>query len=670
MNAWTALLRDDWIRFSLQILASVTVISVCAVLAGRLARSSPALRFTIAAFALGACLVVPALTLLMRSSGQGWVKLRVPVATEVKPTPVAPMDLTPELEAAPTGSYVIEQPVLPTPVPQTPSKPIDWRRTLLVVYGMGFGVGVASLGLGALSARRLRQAGNRPNAGQVEALISAGVDPSDPWPFATVRVVDEHRSPAVIGVLRPTLVLSGPLLDRLSTRELRQVIAHEGEHVKGRHGWLGLLQRLSSIVFWPHPLVHLVARDLSRSQEDLCDNAALDEGARTDYARILVDLAERPNRATAGLIHGMNGTRFPLESRIRGLLDPQRSTQNTMNRPTRSAVFGVTTTLAILLAGIQFGAAQDTIIVQGEPIDHAVAPATVQDYRVVQGYELKPAVAAKVQANAKLTKKQRAALAKAEKEADRAAAAHAKALARLNQLHSALTAHGKPLRVRPSGLHVLQPRIAVMPEGTTVIRGSKADRLHVSGSTTVTYDAASGKYLVKTGDGEVRVVEPAHTVQVPSGQGATAAPAAAAAGVNIAEPATAPTAQAGSLPGEAPKPGTWHADAAPAGWRQDDGLARAPIATAQGKPLTTFRAVKEGDLFVPVKATAKSPMIYTTKAGSKLSYRVVSIPLSKTAKKAISVLKNATVILYSDGTTEIRPAQAKKTVKTRAKKHS
>ena len=131
--------------------------------------------------------------------------------------------------------------------------------------------------------------------------------------------------PVVVGLLRPRVILPGGLAESIASDQLRDILIHEGAHVVRRDAWVGLLQRLTSAFFWPHPLVHYASGELTRAREELCDNHVLRHGDRRDYARTLLDLTERYlplGAARPGL--GLLGTRWTLADRVAGLLDTRR----------------------------------------------------------------------------------------------------------------------------------------------------------------------------------------------------------------------------------------------------------------------------------------------------------------------------------------------------------
>src|SRR5438552_27515 len=81
-------------------------------------------------------------------------------------------------------------------------------------------------------------------------------------------------------------------------------------------------ERLATIVFWPHPLVHRLNRALSRTREEVCDNYALRAGDRHQYARALLSVSEGiKDRNPVPWAVGLMEPKWRLEDRIEGLLD-------------------------------------------------------------------------------------------------------------------------------------------------------------------------------------------------------------------------------------------------------------------------------------------------------------------------------------------------------------
>lgn len=90
-------------------------------------------------------------------------------------------------------------------------------------------------------------------------------------------ITTSRMGPAVIGLLRPTIILPTAILEGRSLSELEPVLAHELIHIRRGDLWIGLLQLLASVVWWFHPLVWFTGRRLKFEIEQCCDEEVLAE---------------------------------------------------------------------------------------------------------------------------------------------------------------------------------------------------------------------------------------------------------------------------------------------------------------------------------------------------------------------------------------------------------
>lgn len=149
-------------------------------------------------------------------------------------------------------------------------------------------------------------------------------------PIATSRGV---AGPIAGGVIRPVVLLPEGLARTISDRQMRDVLVHECAHVVRLDPLVGLLQRLAELLFWPHPAVHFLNRQLARAREEVCDNYALRQVNPVDYARTLLEITEaRPASPRASAAFGLSDPRWTLEERVTGLLDKRRVKTTRMNR--------------------------------------------------------------------------------------------------------------------------------------------------------------------------------------------------------------------------------------------------------------------------------------------------------------------------------------------------
>jgi TonB family protein len=81
--------------------------------------------------------------------------------------------------------------------------------------------------------------------------------------------------PAVVGALRPRIVLPADFEQRYDERQRALVLAHERCHLRRGDLQVNLLASALRCVFWFNPLVHLAAARLRVDQELACDAAVL-----------------------------------------------------------------------------------------------------------------------------------------------------------------------------------------------------------------------------------------------------------------------------------------------------------------------------------------------------------------------------------------------------------
>lgn len=145
--------------------------------------------------------------------------------------------------------------------------------------------------------------------------------------------------PLTLGVLRPVIVLPRTLMSRLRQNEARAVLLHEAAHIRHRDPLLGLMQRLLRAFYWWNPLIHRITADLSRDREEICDNYAIRRCGAAFYARFLTGMV-RHGRTGAPVAPacGLAETPFPLERRLRGILDADRSLRTGLSLPRRVLV--------------------------------------------------------------------------------------------------------------------------------------------------------------------------------------------------------------------------------------------------------------------------------------------------------------------------------------------
>ncbi len=110
-----------------------------------------------------------------------------------------------------------------------------------------------------------------------------------------VQVVGGNIGPALVGVLRPTLVLPFAVIANRSGRFMEIVLAHELMHKRRGDLLWAMLQVIATSICWFHPAVWFAAKRLRIEAEKSCDVqtiAALGCSPR-DYANVLLEVLKR-----------------------------------------------------------------------------------------------------------------------------------------------------------------------------------------------------------------------------------------------------------------------------------------------------------------------------------------------------------------------------------------
>jgi len=161
-----------------------------------------------------------------------------------------------------------------------------------------------------------------------------------------LRLSSGAFSPAVCGLLRPTIVIPAALLERLSPDSVKAVLIHELAHVKRADLWINSLQTVLQVIYFYNPLIWLAHAIVRRVREQAVDEMALVAlGAEArSYGNTLIDIAEMAFlRASPALgLVGVAESRKSLEGRIRQMIA----------RPIpKRANVGATAALAIVVVG-------------------------------------------------------------------------------------------------------------------------------------------------------------------------------------------------------------------------------------------------------------------------------------------------------------------------------
>jgi internalin A len=228
----------------------------------------------------------------------------------------------------------------PAPIPLSPA------GTLLVLWGAGL-----TFVLARLVWKCWRTSGLIASADLGDARVNALADRVG-GRFGMKRRprVGTTRAPIapfVFGVLNPTVLLPRTLVEQASDEQLLMVLAHEFAHVRRRDPLLGWGFALCHAVYFFHPLLPFVRRQLLLERERACDDwvLSLSQVRPSVYARLLVAVASMcstPRQPLPALVTGE--TFHDLKTRLHGLR------QGTVRRAHLSPVSAAALALLALIA--------------------------------------------------------------------------------------------------------------------------------------------------------------------------------------------------------------------------------------------------------------------------------------------------------------------------------
>jgi TonB family protein len=230
--------------------------------------------------------------------------------------------------------------VLAQPMPEAAS----WTPLALTLLGL-WALGAAAV-VGAWASRAFK----------VRSLLRNSAPYTGALPRVTngpaVRMSLGLLEPALVGIVRPVLLLPRGIAEHLSQAQLGAVLEHELAHWRRRDNLTAAAHMLVEVVFWFHPLVWWIGARLVEERERACDEAVVRAGhdGRT-YAEGILNVCERYVASALKCAAGISGA--DLKRRV-----VEIARYRVMSElPMQKKILLVTFALGTLLVPIIFGAA-------------------------------------------------------------------------------------------------------------------------------------------------------------------------------------------------------------------------------------------------------------------------------------------------------------------------
>jgi protein involved in polysaccharide export with SLBB domain/beta-lactamase regulating signal transducer with metallopeptidase domain len=233
---------------------------------------------------------------------------------EPAPAPHAPVTAALGMVSSTVLPLTAPMPLIVAPPVVTPNTRI--LRALVLAWFVGVAVMAMWHIAGWVWLQRLRRGGRME---QLEPILSdlatrLGIT-------RLVRLIETTRVdvPAVVGALRPVILVPLGLLNDLPASQIQAILAHELAHIR-RHDYLvNLVQAAIESVLFYHPATWWISAQIRIERENCCDDVAARAcGDRRDYAAALAALEARRSAAIAHLAPAATGGR--LVDRVRRLL--------------------------------------------------------------------------------------------------------------------------------------------------------------------------------------------------------------------------------------------------------------------------------------------------------------------------------------------------------------
>ena len=220
--------------------------------------------------------------------------------------------------------------VLPTSEPRAPRANVgraqpengqwslpSWQQIVRLGWVGGTVILLLSLAVALWRLRRIRRDGLPwPEVRELMQTLAAecGLQRS-----IEVLLHEDIPAPLTCGVWRPAIILPAEARN-WSEVHLRRALIHELEHIRRGDWAIHLVARATCACYWFHPLVWVAWRRLGLEAERACDDAAVQNSERADYAEQLVLLARQMSNAHARPALGM-ANRSDLSTRVSAILD-------------------------------------------------------------------------------------------------------------------------------------------------------------------------------------------------------------------------------------------------------------------------------------------------------------------------------------------------------------
>jgi beta-lactamase regulating signal transducer with metallopeptidase domain len=192
-----------------------------------------------------------------------------------------------------------------------------------------------------------------------------------------VQVSNERIGPAVLGWLRPRILLPSFLVERMDDEALRILIAHEMTHIRRGDLFWAFLQTVAGSLWWFHPAVWIANRQLNLECERSCDEETIArlECPPSAYAKCLLQVLEWKHQLY--VVPALPGVR-PMQVTKDRLERIMKMRQGGFKQNSRGLWLAMAAAVLLVAPGAQYGITQQSTTTPQEPANVAKQPSAFQ----------------------------------------------------------------------------------------------------------------------------------------------------------------------------------------------------------------------------------------------------------------------------------------------------
>lgn len=209
----------------------------------------------------------------------------------------APVSIPADSAAAPAVATV--SPIVATTAPPPAPRPAeshdtDWTIAVGITWLAGVTVMLGRMVAAIAGVRRLRRRASPVNDEPITEAVARIAARMGLRRAVSVMRIDDIGSPAVLGIVRPALLLPASMLSGLPAEHLQAILAHELAHIRRWDYLVNLGQMLVESLLFFNPAAWWISRQMRIEREACCDAMAVAAtGQPVGYAEALAGWAER-----------------------------------------------------------------------------------------------------------------------------------------------------------------------------------------------------------------------------------------------------------------------------------------------------------------------------------------------------------------------------------------